>query len=61
MKFRMILEIEVSDANILRYMLDNAVFGEVEALTQEVEMHLRNSEVLCIDDVNIVSCEALED
>ena len=54
MKFRMDLEIEVSDANILRYMLDNAVFGEVEALTQEVEMHLRNSEVLCIDDVNII-------
>jgi hypothetical protein len=57
MKFKIHLEIEVNEAEVLRYMLSNLCFDEVDAVRTELEMHLRNSEVLTLQDVFITKCE----
>jgi hypothetical protein len=57
MKFKIHLEIEVNEAEVLRYMLSNLCFDEVDAVRTELEMHLWNSEVLTLQDVFITKCE----
>jgi hypothetical protein len=57
MKFKIHLEIEVDEAEVLRYMLANLCFDEVDAVRTELEMHLRNSEELTLQDVFIKKCE----
>lgn len=57
MKFKIHLEIEVDEAEVLRYMLAHLCFDEVDAVRTELEMHLRNSEELTLQDVFIKKCE----
>ena len=58
MKFEVKMTIEVSQKDLLVYMLKNGLFDdEVEALENELDMHVRNCEELTITDCTVTCRE----